>query len=467
MNEEVRIPENIMGTMSENKLLLKISVPLIFSMLIQALYNVVDSYFVSQISENALSAVSLAFPIQNLMIGVGVGTGIGMNALLSRRLGQKNQSAVNSAAMNGIFLALINTLVFMIFGIFFARYYFGTQTDIAEIIGQGTAYLTICTTMCLGVFFDFTFSRLLQSTGLTKYAMIGQIIGAVTNIILDPIMIFGLLGFPKLGVAGAAYATVIGQVFAMLFDLLFNLRANKEIKLRLRGFRPSLKVIGEIYAVGVPAILNSTLFSFFNYGMNRILIGFSTSATAVLGVYFKLQSFIFMPVFGLNSGMIPIIAYNYGAKRPDRIKKTMRLGLMYAMGIMLVGVLLFQLLPRQILSLFIEKPETFAIGIAALKTISLGFVFSAVVFVISSVFQALGHGINALIVQSVRQLVAALPLAYLFSLSGNVNMVWWALPAAEVLTAAVTLLLFRSVNKKQLSSLGTQRPRALDTEADL
>jgi len=467
MNEEVRIPENIMGTMSENKLLLKISVPLIFSMLIQALYNVVDSYFVSKISENALSAVSLAFPIQNLMIGVGVGTGIGMNALLSRRLGQKNQSAVNSAAMNGIFLALMNTLVFMIFGIFFARYYFGTQTDVTDIIGQGTAYLTICTTMCFGVFFDFTFSRLLQSTGLTKYAMIGQIIGAVTNIILDPIMIFGLLGFPKLGVAGAAYATVIGQVFAMLFDLLFNLRANKEIRLRLKGFRPSLKVIGEIYAVGVPAILNSTLFSVFNYGMNRILIGFSTSATAVLGVYFKLQSFIFMPVFGLNSGMIPIIAYNYGAKRPDRIKKTLRLGLMYAMGIMLIGVLLFQLLPRQILSLFIEKPETFAIGIAALKTISLGFVFSAVVFVISSVFQALGHGLHALIVQSVRQLVAALPLAYLFSLSGNVNMVWWAIPAAEVLTAAVTLLLFRSVNKKQLSFLGAERHYALDTEADL
>ena len=466
MNEEVKIPENIMGTMSENKLLLKISVPLIFSMLIQALYNVVDSYFVSKISENALTAVSLAFPIQNLMIGVGIGTGIGMNALLSRRLGQKNRVAVNSAAMNGIFLSLINTLVFMIFGIFFARYYFGTQTDIAEIIVQGTAYLTICTTVCFGVFFDFAFSRLLQSTGLTKYAMIGQIIGAVTNIILDPIMIFGLLGFPKLGIAGAAYATVIGQIFAMLFDLLFNLIANKEIRLRLKGFRPSLKVIGEIYAVGVPAILNTTLFSFFNYGMNRILIGFSTSASAVLGVYFKLQSFIFMPVFGLNSGMIPIIAYNYGAKRPERIKKTMRLGLMYAMGIMLIGVLIFQLIPRQILSLFIDKPETFAIGIAALRTISLGFVFSAVVFVISSVFQALGHGVDALIVQSVRQLVAALPLAYLFSLSGEVNMVWWALPAAEVLTAAVTLMLFRSVNKKQLSSLGSERLKDLDMEAN-
>ena len=442
-----------MGTMPENKLLLKISVPLVFSMLVQALYNVVDSFFVSKISENALTAVSLAFPVQNLMIGVGVGTGIGMNALLSRRLGQKNYPAVNSAAMNGLVLSLANTLIFMVFGIFFAGAYFRSQTDVAEIVTSGTAYLSICTAISFGVFFDFTFSRLLQSTGLTKHAMVGQIIGALTNIGLDWVLIFGHLGFPKLGVAGAAYATVIGQIVSMLFDLLFNRIANKEIQLELKGFRPSLSVIGQIYAVGVPAILNSTLFSFFTFGMNRILIGFSTAATAVMGVYFKIQSFIFMPVFGLNSGMIPIVAYNFGAGRPDRIRKTMRLGLMYALGIMIIGVLLFQLMPEKILSLFIDKPETMAIGVAALRTISLGFVFSAVVFVISSVFQALGHGVHALIVQSVRQLIGALPLAYLFSLSGNVNMVWWAMPAAEVLTAAVTLLLFRSINRNQLAKL--------------
>lgn len=453
MNEEVRIPENMMGTLPENRLLLKIALPLIFSMLVQALYNVVDSFFVSRISENALTAVSLAFPVQNFMIGFGVGTGIGMNALLSRRLGQKNREAVDSAAMNGVFLALMNTVVFMLFGIFFSGAFFRTQTDVAEIVEMGTAYLSICTTICFGVFFDFAFSRLLQSTGLTKYSMIGQIIGAVANIALDWILIFGNLGFPKLGVAGAAYATVIGQIISMITDLIFNLYGNKEISLRLKGFRPSLKVIGEIYSVGVPAILNTTLFSVFSYGMNRILINFSTAATAIMGVYFKLQSFIFMPVFGLTSGMIPIVAYNFGAKKSARIKKTLRLGLMYALGIMLVGVFLFQLFPRQILSLFIENPDTMQIGVSALKTISLGFVFSAFVFVISSAFQALGHGLHALVVQSIRQLVGALPLAYLLSLSGDVNMVWWALPAAEVLTAAVTLLLYRSVNKKELSIL--------------
>ncbi len=453
MNEEIKIPENIMGTMGENKLLLKISVPLIFSMLVQALYNVVDSFFVAMISENALSAVSLAFPVQNLMIGVGVGTGIGMNALLSKRLGQKNQPAVNSAAMNGIFLSLINMLIFMVFGFFFARAYFETQTDVAEIVNEGTAYLKICTIISFGIFFDITFSRLLQSTGLTKFSMIGQIIGAVTNIILDPIMIFGLLGFPKLGVAGAAWATVIGQILGMCADLIFNLHWNKEIQLGLKGFRPSRKVIGQIYSVGFPAILNTSLFSVFAYGMNRILIGFTTAATAVMGVYFKLQSFIFMPVFGLTSGMIPIIAYNFGARKPDRIRKTVRLGLIYAMCIMLIGVFLFQAFPRQILSLFLEKPETFEIGVTALKTISIGFLFSAFVFVGMAVFQALGHGLHALLIQTVRQLAGTLPLAYLFSLSGNLDMVWWALPAAEIMTAATALLLYRSINKKQLLAM--------------
>ncbi|NCB74473.1 MAG: MATE family efflux transporter [Clostridia bacterium] len=453
MNEELRVSENIMGTMSENKLLLKISLPLIFAMLIQALYNVVDSFFVAKISENALTAVSLAFPIQNLMIGVGVGTGIGMNSLLSRRLGQKNQRAVNSAAMNGIFLSLLNMLVFVVFGALFTRMYFQSQTDVTEIVNEGTAYLSICSIISFGLFFDITFSRLLQSTGRTKYSMISQFIGAGTNMILDPILIFGLVGFPKMGVAGAAYATVIGQILAMCFDLAFNLKKNKEIRFRLKGFRPSCKVIGQIYAVGVPAILNTTLFSVFTFGMNQILIGFSTAATAVFGVYFKLQSFIFMPVFGLTSGMIPIVAYNYGAKRPDRIRKTMRLGLFYALGIMLVGLALFQLIPKQILSLFVDKPETVVMGVAALKTISLGYLFSAFVFVVASVFQALGYGFHALFLQIVRQLAAALPLAYLFSLSGNVNMVWWALPAAELLTAVAAFVLFRAVNRKQLSVL--------------
>ncbi len=453
MNEEVKIPENIMGTMSENKLLLKIGLPLIFSMLVQALYNVVDSYFVSKISENALSAVSLAFPVQNLMIGVSIGTGVGMNALLSRRLGQKNQGAVNSAAMNGIFLSLINTIIFTVFGIFFARAYFETQTDVAEIIEYGTAYLSVCSVISFGLCFDITLSRLLQSTGLTKYSMYGQLIGAITNIVLDPLLIFGLIGLPKLGVAGAAWATVIGQVVGMCFDLAFNLTKNKEIEFQFRGFRPSLKVIGEIYAVGIPAILTSTLFSVFTYGMNRILLGFSTAATAVMGVYIKLQSFIFMPVFGLTSGMIPIVAYNFGAKKPDRIRKTTRLSLMYATGIMACGILLFQFAPRTVLSLFIDNPETMEMGVAALKIISLGYIFASVMFVIGSVFQALGHGVHALILQSVRQLVGALPLAYIFSLTGNVNMVWWALPCAELLTAIASFALYIRVRKRELFAI--------------
>jgi putative MATE family efflux protein len=359
--------------------------------------------------------------------------------------------------MNGIFLSFINTLVFMVFGLFFTGRFFETQTEVAEIADYGTAYLSICMSIGFGVFFDFTFSRLLQSTGLTMYSMIGQIAGALTNIVFDPILIFGLFGFPELGVAGAAYATVFGQIVSMCTDITFNLLANKEIRLRLKGFRPDFRIIWRIYAVGVPAILNSTLFSAFTFGMNRILIGFTTAATAVVGIYFRLQSFIFMPVFGLNSGMIPIVAYNFGAGRPDRIKKTMRLGLIYATGIMLAGVLIFQLIPEPILSLFLDKPESMQLGVSALKTISLGFVFSAVIFIFSAIFQALGHGLHALLVQTVRQLAGTLPLAYLFSLSGNVNLVWWALPCAEVLAAATALLLFRSINKKQLSSLEAAR----------
>ena len=457
MNERVKAPENIMGTMSESKLLLTISAPMMLSMLIQALYNVVDSYFVAKVSENALAAVTLAFPIQNLMIGVAIGTGVGINALLSRRLGQKNHKAVNAAAMNGLFLALLSTIAFVLFGIFLSRPFLMSQTNVAEIIDEGTVYISICSIISFGAFFDITFARLLQSTGLSRYSMIGQISGALTNIVLNPLLVLGLFGFPKLGVAGSAYATVTGQILSMCIDLTFNLKKNKEIHFSLRGFRPDKKVIGEIYSVGVPAILNTSIVSVMMFGMNRILIGFSTAATAVLGVYFKLQSFVYMPVFGLNNGVIPIVAYNYGAERPDRIKKTIRLAFLYALGIMLFGVLIFQLIPHQILKLFIDNPETMEMGIAAMKTISLGFVFAGVVFVLSSVYQALGHGGISLTVQMIRQLVAVLPLAYVFSLSGNVDMVWWSFPCAELLAALVTLLMYRTVNKKHLVSAEAQQ----------
>lgn len=453
MDEEIKLSENMMGTMSENKLLLTISVPMMISMLIQALYNVVDSYFVSKISENALNAVALAFPLQNLMIGVSVGTGVGINSLLSRRLGQKNQKAVNDAAMNGIFLAVLSSLVFVAFGVFFSRMYFESQTKVSEIVEGGTAYLSICTIASFGIFAEITFSRLLQSTGRTMYSMIGQLVGAGTNIILDPIMIFGYLGFPAMGVAGAAVATVAGQILGASVDLFFNLKKNNEIQFKFKGFRPDLQVIRQIYAVGFPAILNTSIVSFMTFGMNRILLGFSTAATAVMGVYFKLQSFIYMPVFGLNNALVPIVAYNYGARKPDRIRKTMLIALMYASGIMLIGILIFQLIPHQILSLFIEKPETFKIGIAALKTISTGFIFSGIILIISAVFQALGHGVYALVVQIIRQLAAVLPLAYLFSLSGDVNMVWWAFPVAEIISALICLAIYRFVVKRQLLML--------------
>ncbi|MGI5986493.1 MAG: MATE family efflux transporter [Clostridiales bacterium] len=453
MDEEIKLSENMMGTMSENKLLLTISVPMMISMLIQALYNVVDSYFVSKISENALNAVALAFPLQNLMIGVSVGTGVGINSLLSRRLGQKNQKAVNDAAMNGIFLAVLSSLVFVAFGVFFSRMYFESQTKVSEIVEGGTAYLSICTIASFGIFAEITFSRLLQSTGRTMYSMIGQLVGAGTNIILDPIMIFGYLGFPAMGVAGAAVATVAGQILGASVDLFFNLKKNNEIQFKFKGFRPDLQVIRQIYAVGFPAILNTSIVSFMTFGMNRILLGFSTAATAVMGVYFKLQSFIYMPVFGLNNALVPIVAYNYGARKPDRIRKTMLIALMYASGIMLIGILIFQLMPHQILSLFIEKPETFKIGIAALKTISTGFIFSGIILIISAVFQALGHGVYALVVQIIRQLAAVLPLAYLFSLSGDVNMVWWAFPVAEIISALICLAIYRFVVKRQLLML--------------
>lgn len=451
--EEIRLPENKMGTMNENKLLLDISVPLMLSMLLQALYNVVDSYFVAKISENALAAVSLAFPLQNLMIGVAVGTSVGINALLSRRLGQKNQKAVNEAAVNGIFLAGLSTLVFMVFGLFFARSFFEAQTNVKEIVDEGTLYLSICTIVSFGIFFDVTFSRLLQSTGRTKYSMIGQFVGAGTNIILNPILIFGLLGFPEMGIAGSATATVTGQIFGTVVDLTFNLKYNKDIQLKFRGFRPNWRVIKQIYSVGFPAIINSSIVSFMVYGMNHILLAFSTAATAVLGVYFKLQSFIYMPVFGLNNGMIPIVAYNYGARKPDRIRNTIRYALIYATAIMVVGLVVFQVFPRQILSLFVDSPDTTEIGVAALRTISLGFVFSGVVFVICSVFQALSYALRAMTVQIIRQLVAVLPLAYLFSLSGNVDMVWWAFPAAEILAAASCLFFYRAVYKNRLAAM--------------
>ena len=374
-----------MGVMPISKLLISMSIPMMASMLVQALYNIVDSIFVSQISENALTAVSLAFPVQNLMIAFGAGTGTGVNALLSKSLGEKNFDRANKAAVNGIFLFFLTFIAFSIFGILGSRAFFRSQTNILEIVDYGTYYLFICTTFSLPLFGQIIFERLLQSTGKTFYAMISQTTGAIVNIILDPIMIFGLLGFPALGVKGAAIATVIGQTSGMLVAIWFNLRKNHEIRIIFRKFKPNLEIIKKIYAVGIPSTLMISIGSIMNYFLNRILLSFTETATAVFGVYFRLQSFVFMPVFGLNHGIIPIVAYNFGARKKERIIKAVRLGMIYAVCIMFAGLVLLQLLPNEMLMLFNATENMLFIGIPALRTISLSFIFAGFCVVAGSV----------------------------------------------------------------------------------
>jgi len=422
-------------------------------MLVQALYNVVDSIFVAQINENALTAVSLAFPIQNLMIAFGSGTAVGVNALLSKSLGEKNFKRANQAANNGIFLFFLTFIAFSVYGLLGSRAFFRTQTDIGEIVDYGTDYLFVCTTFSFALFGQIIFERLLQSTGKTFYAMITQATGAIVNIILDPIMIFGLLGIPAMGVKGAAIATVIGQICGMLLAIWFNLRKNHEIRISFRGFRPDLEIIKKIYAVGMPSVLMISIGSIMNYFLNRIHLSFTETASAVFGVYFRLQSFVFMPVFGLNQGVIPIVAYNFGARKKERIVKTLRLSIMYAVGIMLTGLAILQLFPREMLMLFNATENMLAIGIPALKTISLSFIFAGFCVVAGGVFQALGNGVLSLAVSVIRQLVVLLPAAYLLSLSGTVTAVWWAFPIAEIASVIFSAIFLKRVYSRQISKL--------------
>lgn len=444
------LKENKMGIMPINKLLISMSLPMMLSMLVQSLYNIVDSIFVARINENALAAVSLAFPVQFLMIATASGTGVGINALLSRSLGEKNMERANKAANNGILLAFASSLVFMLFGLNFVHQFFERQTTNPEIIGFGTSYLSICTIGAFAVFGQITFERLLHSTGKTFYSMITQGVGAVTNIILDPIMIFGLLGFPKLGVAGAALATVIGQCTAMLLAIYFNLNLNHEIKLRIKWLKPHWPTIRSIYKVGIPSVLMMSIGSIMIFGMNKILLTFNTTATAVFGVYFKLQSFIFMPVIGLNNSMIPIIAYNYGSRKKERIIKAIRLSVTYATIIMAVGIFLFQAFPRDLLLMFNASEDMIKIGIPALRTISLHFAFAGFCIICSSVFQALGNGLFSLIVSTGRQLLALLPAAYLLSLTGGLYAVWWAFPIAEIVSLILSAIFLRHVYKTKI-----------------
>lgn len=445
--------ENKMGVMPVNRLLFSMSLPMILSMLVQALYNIVDSIFVAQIGETALAAVSLAFPVQNLIIAVSVGTGVGVNALLSRSLGEKNQETANLAAVNGIFVFFLSYLLFAVFGLFFARMYFTVQTSNPEIIEQGTIYLSICSIFSFGIFLEIALERIMQSTGRTIYNMITQGLGAIINIILDPILIFGLFGFPRMGILGAAVATVIGQIIAMLLLLYFNIRKNSDVNLNMRRFRPDTAIIAEIYRVGLPSIIMQSISSVMTFGVNKILLLFSETAVSVFGIYFKLQSFIFMPVFGLNNAMVPIVAYNYGAARKDRIMKTIRSSVTAAVVIMLAGLAIFQIFPEQLLYLFDASEHMMGIGVPALRIISLSFLFAGYCIVIGSVFQALGNGVYSLITSAARQLVCILPAAWLFASVFGLHAVWYAFPLAEIISVVLTTILFRRIYQKKIQLL--------------
>lgn len=455
--EEQNRKENKMGTMPVNRLLISMSLPMMLSMLVQALYNVVDSIFVSRIDENALTAVSMAFPIQSLMIAIGAGTGVGVNALLSRSLGEKDYEKADKTAVNGVFLSVLIYLLFLIVGLLVTTPFYLSQTTDAQIIDYGKQYLTIICCCSFGMYTQFIFERLLQSTGKTVYTMITQGTGAIINIILDPIFIFGYFGMPRMGVAGAAAATVAGQVIAGIIGIIINEKKNTDIKLRLKGFRPDGKIIGQIYLVGIPSIIMQAIGSVMTYCMNRILITFSSTAVAVFGVYFKLQSFIFMPIFGLNNGMVPIIAYNFGAGKKERLVKTLKYSIMYAMGMMAVGFFIFQLFPEPLFALFDASEPMLAIGIPALRTISFSFLFAGFCIICGSLFQALGNGVYSMIVSIARQLFVLLPAAYLLSLAGKVSYVWWAFPISEVMSLAVTIFFLVRINKKVICHIGEEQ----------
>ena len=433
--------ENKMGVMPIGKLIITMSLPIMISMLVQALYNVVDSIFVARVSENALTAVSMAFPIQSLMIAVGVGTAVGVNALLARSLGAKDTDRVNKIAENAVFLAVMSYLVFLLIGLLLSEQY-------------GKQYLTICCCTSLGIFVQIMFERMLQATGKTFYTMITQGTGAIINIILDPILIFGLFGFPRMEVAGAAVATVTGQIVAAVAAIILNQKKNHEVKINMKGFRPSVEVIAQIYEIGIPSIVMQAISSVMTYGMNLILISFSATATAVFGIYFKLQSFIFMPVFGLNNGVIPIVAYNYGAQKRDRVLSAIRHVITYAVVIMILGLVIFQTMPDKLLMMFSASETMLAIGVPALRTISLSFLLAGFCIAAGSVFQALGKSIYSMYVSVARQLVVLLPVAYALSRLGRVELVWWAIPIAELMSLAMTVICMIHINKNIISKIG-------------
>ena len=447
------IKENKMGVMPEGKLLANMALPMIISMLVQALYNVVDSIYVSQISESAVTALSLAFPIQNLQIGFAVGIGVGINSLLSKSLGERNQEAVNRTAGNGLVMMLTVAVAFMIFGLTGVRPYYAMQSTVTETVEGGTAYVSICCIFALGSFVQILCERLLQSTGRTTLSMISQATGAITNILLDPVFIFGWFGIPAMGVAGAAVATVIGQWTGACVGLYLNLKHNPDVHLSVKYFPLNKRIVGQILTVGIPSVIMNGIGSIMTFGMNQILQGFTETATGVFGIYFKLQSFFFMPLFGLNGATISIVAYNYGARKPQRIVKTLKLALVAALGLMLTGFAVFQIAPELLLNMFNPSESFLSIGRVCLRTISYSFPIAAVCIILGASFQALGNGIYATITSMARQLLVLLPVAYLMSLTGNVNLVWLSFPIADFTSGVITVLFFLRIYRQKIKPL--------------
>ena len=447
------LQENKMGVMPVGKLLVNMALPMIISMLVQALYNVVDSIYVSRISESAVTALSLAFPVQNMQIGFAVGIGVGINSLLSKSLGERNQEAANKTAGNGMLLMLMATAAFMLFGIFGVRPYYEVQSTVAETVEGGIAYTRICCVFVLGSFMQIYSERLLQATGRTMLTMVTQATGAIVNIVLDPVFIFGWFGLPALGMAGAAIATVIGQSVAALLGLYFNEKYNPDVQFGRRYVKLVGSIVKPILVVGIPSVVMNGIGSVMNFGMNQILQGFNETATSVFGIYFKLQSFFFMPLFGLNGATISIIAFNYGARKPERIVKTLKIACASGLALMVTGFLVFQITPDLLLNMFNPSESFLVMGRACLRTISFCFPMAAISIVLGASFQALGNGIYSTIVSVCRQMVVLLPVAYLLSLSGNVNLVWLAYPIAELASGAATAFFFIRIFKQKIKPL--------------
>ncbi len=450
--------EERMGAARMFPLIMSMSLPAMFSMLIQALYNIVDSYFVAQYSDKAVPALSLAFPIQNLLIAFAVGTAAGVTSLISRRLGQGARKEAESVAAHGIVLSVITWAVFALFGAFFTDPFFRMFESDTEIIRMGNTYLSICCIFSFGQFVVCMLEKILQATGNMFWPMMFQLVGAIFNIIFDPILIFGWFGIPAMGVTGAAIATVGGQIASMVLAIVVISR-RQPIKISLKGFHLSGAVVKNIYAVGVPAIVMQAISTVMNMAINAILASFSTAAYTAFGLYFKLRSFVFMPVLGLNQGLMPITGYNYGAKNRKRLLQSFYYGCLVAFIIMMMGMLVFLCLPRQLLGIFKPDEELLKVGIPALRIISLCFPLAALGLVSSNMYQAIGKGSYSLIMSLMRQLVVLVPAAWLLAhFTNNVDMVWWSFPIAEAVSLATSAFFFFKIYKNELAALDKANP---------